>query len=317
MQTKPQPQPSTSNGGINPTSAFQSRNLGAGRPHATHMCRALLNTGNNPICAYFSSIWHTSGNCTSQLNDSREETRSIPQDLHSQGPYREQIPKIQDYHKEINCILWISDQLGTHILHKKIYNSFTGIIAQIESQNPIGPESGPKGLETDDSTPTFDTTKCYQGEITFRNQGTSPMLPEHADPVERQTNWVNTQKGTSSMQTGAPSISNTQSGAQTMRTLPPQPNTGKGGKKKTSKILKLNHKYSHGINPTSASQSRNLGIGRPHVQCSACGGYDHFRQDCHQDNFCTRFRTRSHATHMCRAPLNTGNNPICVYCGST
>ena len=40
-----------------------------------------------------------------------------------------------------------------------------------------------------------------------------------------------------------------------------------------------------------------------HVQCSGCGGHDHFRKDCCQDNFCTRCRSRSHATHMCRVTV--------------
>ena len=50
------------------------------------------------------------------------------------------------------------------------------------------------------------------------------------------------------------------------------------------------------------------------MQCSACGSYDHFRKDYHQDNFCTRCRLKSHATHMCRAPVRIN---ICIYCSST
>ena len=176
---------------------------------------------------------------------------------------------------------------------------------------------GPKFLGTNDSTPTFDTTKFYPGEIPFRNQRTSPMLPQHIDPVETPTNWVNTQKGMSDTQISAPGVSNTQSGNQIMRNLPSQPNTGKGGKKKTSQNTQTKPQpqpstSNGGTNPTSAFQSRNLGIGRPCVQCSACGGYDHFRKYCHQDNFCTRCRTRSHATHMCRVPFNTGSNNMCI-----
>ena len=36
-----------------------------------------------------------------------------------------------------------------------------------------------------------------------------------------------------------------------------------------------------------------------------------------QDNFCTRCRSRSHATHMCRVPSSTCNSNICIYCSST
>ena len=118
------------------------------------------------------------------------------------------------------------------------------------------------------------------------------------------------------------STMNTQNGTHTSRNLPLQPNTSKGGKEKNSQNIQTKAQpqpstSNVGTNLTSAFQFRNLGTGRPHVQCSPCGRYDHFRKDCHQDNFCTRCRTRSHATHMCRALLNTDSNNICVYCGST
>ena len=98
---------------------------------------------------------------------------------------------------------------------------------------------------------------------------------------------------------------------------------GKGGKRKSSHNVQTKTQpqpstSNSGTNPTSAFQPRNLGTGRPHIQCSACGGNDHFRKSCQQDNFCTRCRSRSHATHMCRILINTGrNNNIFVYCGST
>ena len=52
------------------------------------MCRALVNKGkNNNICVYCGCTNHTSGNCTSQPNNNREEPRSTPRDLHSHGPH--------------------------------------------------------------------------------------------------------------------------------------------------------------------------------------------------------------------------------------
>ena len=58
--------------------------------------------------------------------------------------------------------------------------------------------------------------------------------------------------------------------------------------------------------------------GRPQVQCTACGGMDHLRKDCHKDVFCTRCRTRSNTTEMCCVPTKTDmSNTICIYCGST
>ena len=83
-------------------------------------------------------------------------------------------------------------------------------------------------------------------------------------------------------------------------------------------MLTLTHDHSQAqqwcTKPALAFQPRNPGTGRPHMQCSAYGSYDHFRKDYHQDNFCTRCRSKSHATHMCRAPIR---NNICICCGST
>ena len=209
----------------------------------------------------------------------------------------------------------ISNRQNTHKIN--VYNSFTGVVGEAELQNPTGPETGHELSGTDDSTPILDTTKFYPGEIPFRNQGTSTSPPQHMEQVEIQKAQVNTQRETSGTQTTSPVVT------ETTRNLPPQPNMGKGGKRKSSQNVQTKTQpqpstSNGGTNPTLAFQPRNLGTGRPHVQCSACGGNDHFRKDCQQDNFCTRCRSRSHATHMCRVPINTGrNNNICVYCGST
>ena len=110
---------------------------------------------------------------------------------------------------------------------------------------------------------------------------------------------------------------------ETTRNLLPQQNMDKGGKENSShrhqSETQPQPSTSNGCtNTTSVFPPRNSGTSRPHIQCSACGGNDHFRKDCQQDNFCTRCRSRSHATYMCRAPVNKGrNNNICVYCGST
>ena len=42
---------------------------------------------NNKSCVYCGCKNHTSGNCTSQPNDKREELRSSPKDLDSLGPH--------------------------------------------------------------------------------------------------------------------------------------------------------------------------------------------------------------------------------------
>ena len=82
----------------------------------------------------------------------------------------------------------------------------------------------------------------------------------------------------------------------------------KGGKVKSSQARIQAH-------PSTSTQGST---GRLQVRRTACGGADHLRKDCHEDVFCTRCRTRSHATEMCCVPTQTSmSNTICIYCGST
>ena len=69
--------------------------------------------------------------------------------------------------------------------------------------------------------------------------------------------------------------------------------------------------------------SRNLGTGRPTIQCTACSEYMHWRRECPYDNYCTTCNSHDYATHMCRAPRQMTRNQqsqqspsICIYCGS-
>ena len=80
------------------------------------------------------------------------------------------------------------------------------------------------------------------------------------------------------------------------------------------------------VGPRNDFTSRNLGSGRPTIQCTACGEYSHWRRECPYDNYCTTCKNHDHATHMCRACRQTNNNPgqqdqqspqKCIYCGST
>ena len=80
------------------------------------------------------------------------------------------------------------------------------------------------------------------------------------------------------------------------------------------------------VGPRNDFTSRNLGTGRPTIQCTVCGEYSHWRRECPYDNYCTMCNNHDHATHMCRVCRQTNNNQgeqgqqsphICVYCGST
>ena len=94
-------------------------------------------------------------------------------------------------------------------------------------------------------------------------------------------------------------------------------NKGKKGKKKPSEDTSPCPGITQGTDtvPRTNFSSRNLGTGRPSIQCTACGEYSHWRKDCPYDNFCTTCNNHDHATHMCRA---TQQSPtICIHCGST
>ena len=76
--------------------------------------------------------------------------------------------------------------------------------------------------------------------------------------------------------------------------------------------------------PRNDFMSRNLGTGRPTMQCTTCGEYSHWRRECPYDNYCMTCNNHDHATHMCRACRQTNNksqqgqqSPLtCVSCGS-
>ena len=97
---------------------------------------------------------------------------------------------------------------------------------------------------------------------------------------------------------------------------------GKKSKKKPSQDSSPHPGTSQGANtvPRTNFTSKNLGTGRPTIQCTACGEYTHWRRECPYDNYCTTCNNHDHATHMCRACRQATRNqqspPICVYCGS-
>ena len=74
--------------------------------------------------------------------------------------------------------------------------------------------------------------------------------------------------------------------------------------------------------PRTDFTTRNLGTGRPTIQCTACGEHSHWRREFPYDNCCTTWNNHDHATHMCRAPKQTPQqSPVtCVYvtgCGQS
>ena len=72
--------------------------------------------------------------------------------------------------------------------------------------------------------------------------------------------------------------------------------------------LILDHLQDLSAGPRTDFTSRNLGTGRPTIQCTACGKYSHWRRECPYDNYCTTCKNHDHATHMCRACRQANNN---------
>ena len=99
---------------------------------------------------------------------------------------------------------------------QNLYNSFSELQRQFDSEKSTVPQSGPESSGTHDSTLTFNTTKFYPGEIAFKNQGMSPAPPQHAEPVGTQTAPVNMPRETSGTQTSPLRVQNTQCCIQTM-----------------------------------------------------------------------------------------------------
>ena len=100
---------------------------------------------------------------------------------------------------------------------------------------------------------------------------------------------------------------------------------GKKGKKSTSEAPPHpGPSTGSSLGPRNDFMSRNLGTGRPMIQCTACGEYSQWRRECPYSNYCMTCNNHDHATHMCRAHRQNNNKGqqgqqsplICVYCGS-
>ena len=86
-------------------------------------------------------------------------------------------------------------------------------------------------------------------------------------------------------------------------------NKGKKTKKLTSEALPHPGPSTGPLaGPRNDFTLRNLGTGRPTIQCTVCGEYSHWRRECLYDNYCTTCNNHDHATHMCRAHRQAANN---------
>ena len=87
-----------------------------------------------------------------------------------------------------------SDPIPNREHHRipNLYNSYdtdrsiSDVPWPFEFQRLTGPPSGPESLGTDNSIPTFDTTRFYPGKILFKNHRTSPAPPQPVAPMGTQ-----------------------------------------------------------------------------------------------------------------------------------
>ena len=213
--------------------------------------------------------------------------------------------------------------------------------------------TGSSSQEMDNSN----TTTVYYEKLTGKHQNKSTsiqMSPRHPKSRGTTTATQTTNKkasqvgGTQTTPPPSPKKSTTTGGAQTS---PPksnphrqvdqgqpdhnqegQPaNTTSNKSKKTKKSTSEAPPHpgpstGPSVGPRNDFTSRNLGTGRPTIQCTVCGEYSHWRRECPYDNYCTMCNNHAHATHMCRVCRQTNNNQgqqgqqspeICVYCGTT
>ena len=149
-----------------------------------------------------------------------------------------------------------------HIQEGNVQNSFIGVVGQVELQTSSRAQPEPK------NTNTCDTTVFYPGEVPFKNQGTStsPIITEIT------------------------------------RNLPQQQTMGKGGKKRVLKRIKSTHNY--GQAPAMMAPVQHL---YSHLGTQVQVGHTYSAQlvvemtilgkIVNKITFCSRCRSRSHATH--------------------
>ena len=241
----------------------------------------------------------------------------------------------------------------------KPYNAELSVVGN-GSYKPCGRVVPPQPNNTGSSSQEMDnsnTTTVYYEKSTGKHQNKSTsiqMSPRHLESRGTTTTTQTTNKkasevgGTQTTPPPSPKKSTSTGGPQTsppkcnshrqvdqgqpghnQEGQPANTTSSKGRKTKKSTSKAPPHpgpSTGPSVGPRNDFTSRNLGTGRPTIQCTACGEYSHWRRECPYDNYCTTCNNHDHATHMCRAHRQANNNQgqqvqqspqICVYCGST
>ena len=258
---------------------------------------------------------------------------------------------------EVNTETFLSRQVPQQEVNAKSYNaelSIAGNGPNVPSSRFVPPQPNNTGSSSQD-TDNLNTTTVYYEMGEHQNKTTSIQTsPKYPGSTETTTATQTANKkasqvgGTQTTPPPSPKKSTSTGGTQTSPTgnlhwqvgqgqldhnqdkegqpINTTSNKGKKSKKSTSEVPPCpGPSTGPSLGPRNDFTSRNLGTGRPTIQCMACGEYSHWRRECLYDNYCTTCNNHDHATHMCRAHRQINNNQgqqdqqspqICVNCGS-
>ena len=179
------------------------------------------------------------------------------------------------------------------------------------------------GMQTSprDPRPTGTTTTTQTSSQAGGTQTTPPPSPKKTTSTGGTQTSPPKDNSCEQVGQGQPDCNQDKEGQQTGNAS----HKGKKGKKSTSEAPPHpGPSTGSSTGPRNNFTSRNLGTGRPTIQCTACSEYSHWRRECPYDNYCTACNNHDHASHMCRAHRQSNNKGqqgqqspiICVYCGS-
>ena len=166
-----------------------------------------------------------------------------------------------------------------------------GHLANQHEQGSPDQQTSPRKISQTGGTQTTPPPSPRRSTLTGKTQTTSPQNNIQDQRAQGQLKHNHISEDPPANNT----CSNTSKGKKNKKStheVPSQPGTSAGG----SAV------------PRSDFISRNLGTGRPTIQCTACREYSHWRRECPYDNFCTTYNNHDHATHMCRAHKDTPHN---------
>ena len=156
-------------------------------------------------------------------------------------------------------------------------------------------QMSPKNTVLTGTTTTTQTTNQKTLQVSETQTMPPPLLRKATSTGETQTSPP---KDESHRQGGQGQLNHNQEGQ-------PASAAASQGKKAKKSIARAQPHPAPSTRPSAGPRNdftlRNLGTGRPTIQCTACSKYSHWRRECSYDNYCTTCKNHNHATHTCRA----------------